>query len=184
MKNMKLTFSLTLVALSTLMVSAQAWQWGLRGGSINSMHPQSPQDFNNITQILTDPIGNIYTLGPVGSVGVEVNGYPLAAYSGYFPAASTDILLSSFKSDGTFRWAKVIGGEIHDYGHSLSVDQLGGVYISGRVNNVDPYQNYNPIHFDTDTILPRAVKSDTLGRIMFLVKYDWRINGCLPEPIP
>ncbi len=172
MKNMKLTFSLLVLMLSTLMVSGQAWQWGLRGGAINSMHPQKPHEFNNINNIVIDPVGNIYTLGPVGSVGLEVDGHPLVAYSGYFPAATTDILLSSFKPDGTFRWAKVIGGEIQDYGHSLSVDNTGGVYISGRVNNVDPYQNYNPIHFDTDTILPRAVKSDTLGRIMFLVKYD------------
>ncbi len=170
MQNMKLNFSLLVLTLSTLIVSGQAWQWGLRGGSVNTM--QNNTENNIITEMATDQAGNIYTLGIVGSVGLEVDGHPLTAYSSYFPAPTPDVLLSSFKPDGTFRWAKVIGGEINDYGHSLSVNKMGGVYVSGRVYNVDPYQNYNPIHFDTDTVLPRAVTTDTLGRIMFLVKYD------------
>ena len=172
MKNMKLTFSLTLVALSTLMVSAQAWQWGLRGGAINSMNPQRSQDFNNINHITTDQAGNIYTLGPVGSVGLQVDGHPLVAYSAYSPGSTTDILVSSFKPDGSFRWAKVIGGSSDDIGQSISTDNMGNVYVSGMVLNTPYNPPYNQLHFDTDTIIPHYTTTDSLQKIMFMIQYD------------
>ncbi|WP_417603509.1 T9SS type A sorting domain-containing protein [Owenweeksia hongkongensis] len=177
----KLLFFTIFISLISMPLSAQ-WQWAIRGGSVNSMNSNA-DDYNNINHITTDQAGNVYVLGQVGGAGLKVGSISLTAYSAFGIANTLDIVLSSFKSDGTYRWSKVIGGREGDLGYSLKTDANGHVYVSGRIRNVEDNPlgaQYTAVHFDTDTILPRipydsltsSKIQDTLNQRMFLIQYD------------
>jgi PKD repeat protein len=72
-----------------------------------------------------------------------------------------DILISSFKCDGTYRWSKDIGGTDNDIPIAIKIDTLGGVYITGQI-----YLNSSIGHFSTDTTVPLT------NRSVILIKYD------------
>ena len=169
------------------------WQWSIRGGSVNTFSRTT--DYNNVNHITTDQAGNVYILGQVGGAGLKVAEHSLTAYSDYGTYNSLDMVLSSFTSDGIYRWSKVIGGQLYDFGYALKADQNGSVYVTGRIANTDDNPVGLPntaVHFDTDTVLPKipydsnfSVLSDTLRKQMFLVKYD--TSGAfqwlrMPEP--
>ena len=169
------------------------WQWSIRGGSVNNL--QNANQYNNINQITTDQAGNVYILGQIGGAGVKVGNQSLNGYSSVSPGASLDVVLSSFTANGSYRWSKVIGGELGDYGHSLKTDKQGHVYVMGRIDN--PGETfvgvpYNAVHFDVDTILPKILIDslgvnylDSLQQSMFLVQYDTAgtLNWLrMPEP--
>ncbi len=46
-------------------------------------------------------------------------------------SGSTDIFIVNVKSDGSFMWAKGIGGVGDDYGYSIAVDTSGYIYVTG-----------------------------------------------------
>lgn len=156
------------------------WDWAIRGGSVNSFSRTT--DYNNVNHITTDEAGNVYILGQVGGAGVKVDSQSLNAYSGIYPSASLDIVLSSFTANGTYRWSKVIGGHLYDVGYALKTDNQGHVYVTGRIRNVNATvvgTPYNAVHFDTDTVLPKipidsltSVIEDTLNQSLFIVQYD------------
>lgn len=139
-------------------------------------------DYNNVNHITTDQSGNVYILGQVGGAGVKVDSQSLNSYSGIYPSASLDIVLSSFTSNGTYRWSKVIGGHLYDFGYALKTDNQGHVCVTGQILNVNATvvgTPYNAVHFDTDTILPKIpidsltqTIEDTLNQTMFIVQYD------------
>lgn len=152
------------------MAFSQGWQWGKLGGSAatNARH----RDYNNVIQIESDLNNNIYLLCRVGSLGLQVDGTPLLAYSKSGIGATSDILLTSFTSDGQYRWSKVIGGSETDLGHSLVVDSSGAVYVSGVMFNPTQSSSNTAVHFDSDTTLPSSGGSGIHQKIMFLAKYD------------
>lgn len=173
------TLSIKLILVSAILalpvVSSAQWQWSIRGGSANNLSISN--QYNNINKIATDQNGNVYILGKIGGAGVKVDNQNLTAYSNSGTGPSIDVILSSFTSNGNYRWSKVIGGEFYDFGYDLITDQLGNVYVTGAV--INPYETtvgvpYNAVHFDTDTILPKYPSNnpDTLRKQMFLVKYD------------
>lgn len=133
-------------------------------------------DYNNINRIITDQSGNIYIIGQVGGASLKVAEVPLSAYSDYGTSNSLDIVISSFKADGSHRWSKVIGGRGDDYAYDIKYDGGNGILVTGRVFNpaVDLNPTYQPVHFDMDTTLPQWTYSnpDTLRKQMFLIKYD------------
>jgi hypothetical protein len=56
-------------------------------------------------------------------------------------AGSWDIFVCKLDADGSFIWAKSIGGSADDEGYNLAVDDSGSVYYTGRIENtvdVDP----------------------------------------------
>lgn len=175
----KLLFLTIIFSLTSPTVVAQ-WQWSIRGGAVNTMLRTT--DYNNITDIETDASGNVYILAKTGGVGLKVANQSLTAYSSYGTYNSIDIVLSSFKADGTYRWSKVIGGHLYDFGYGLKLDQQGHVYVMGRIDNPGETMvgvPYTPVHFDTDTILPKIPIDalgidylDSLQQSMFLVQYD------------
>ncbi|AEV31182.1 hypothetical protein Oweho_0160 [Owenweeksia hongkongensis DSM 17368] len=169
----KLLFlTITFLLISPTIVAQ--WQWAIRGGSVNTMDRTT--DYNNINRIITDQSGNIYILGQVGGASLKVAEVPLNAYSDFGTSNSLDIVISSFKSDGSHRWSKVIGGRGDDYAYDIKYDGGNGILVTGRVFNpaVDLNPSYQPVHFDMDTILPQwtYLNPDTLRKQMFLIKYD------------
>src|ERR1035437_10952072 len=89
------------------MVYAQSWQWGKRGGSSDAGSGGSDE---TVIDMATDQHGNIYVLSQVMQTGLSVDGHAITGW-GYY-----DILISSFKCDGTYRWSKDLGGNSDDYG--------------------------------------------------------------------
>ncbi len=132
--------------------TAQNFLWGRSGGSSD---PSQGADDETVTDIATDRNGNVYILAPSLTAGRNVAGNPLPSY-GY-----CDIVLSSFRPDGTFRWAKVIGGSDDDLPKGLQTDAKDGVYICAAVSS-----NSSPGHIDADATLAQNYQ------FFLLVKYD------------
>lgn len=186
--------SILLLCLLTHVGYAQ-WDWSIRGGSSNLMQSQI-REYSNINCIETDQAGNVYLLAVVGGGGIKVAQQSLTGYSELGIAASADILLSSFTAEGDYRWSKVIGGQLSDFGYAMEADSLGNIYVTGYIENplsstIGPPTS--AVHFDTDTVLPKVPEDsatgylilDTLRQSMFLVKYDTAGNFQwldLPEP--
>ncbi len=49
-------------------------------------------------------------------------------------AGSDDIFLAKYDSNGAIKWAKSAGGTSSDEGHSIAVDKIGNVYLTGFFN--------------------------------------------------
>jgi hypothetical protein len=85
--------------------------------------------YSNFSEdIVADKSGNIYLLGGFeGTVDFDpsISTYTLSE------AGSVDIFLCKFNSNGNFMWAKGIGGQGTDYGHSMAIDQECNIYATG-----------------------------------------------------
>lgn len=141
--------------LLSAVYAQQQWQWGKRAQ-------------NRTQEIAVDNKGNVYALWAIGSQA-NVDGHPIPS-NGY-----TDIGITSFRCDGTYRWTKVIGTASPDGGFGLATDTLGGVYILGNIGSSD----VNSIYVDDDATLPPTMKK------LMLLKYDTAGNYLwqrMPEP--
>lgn len=139
---LRLFFALFLFLHTPSLLSAQTWQWGKRA--------QNPTK-----EIATDKNGNIYALWAVGAQ-CNIDGHPIAS-NGY-----TDIGITSFRCDGTYRWTKVIGGASPDAGFGIATDTSGGLYVLGMNGS----QGASTCYVDDDTTF-----TPTMRQIM-LLKYD------------
>lgn len=151
--NKKLFFT-ALSLLFTIYCNAQSWQWGKRGGSFSA--PVSAGFDETAADIATDRNGNIYILSDVWSPGLDIDGHAKSGYGG------RDILLSSFKCDGTYRWSKILGGAQDDKSAAVKTDSSGGVYISGYL-----ISNASSLHIDAD-----STWAGGLNKTLFLAKFD------------
>ncbi len=81
--------------------------------------------------ISLDAAGNVYTTG--GFVGkVDFNFSPAPADTFFLQTAgNTDIFVCKLDAQGSFVWAKSMGGSGADAGYSLAINPAGGVYITG-----------------------------------------------------
>jgi hypothetical protein len=132
--------------------NAQNFLWGRSGGS--SDPTQGPDD-ETVRDMAVDKNGNVYVLTIAQSTNRNVAGHPLSSFG------NSDIVLASFKPDGNFRWAKVVGSSSIDDAFNLAIDNNGGVYFTGSVLNND-----NPGHVDADATLAKT------NQRQILVKYD------------
>ena len=83
--------------------------------------------------IKSDAAGNAYTTGRFdGTVDFDPNAgvYNLTTFGSY------DICVSKLDPLGNFLWAKQMGGSGFDEGHSIFVDNIGNVYITGAFNGI------------------------------------------------
>ena len=150
--NKRIYLIMVMLLATSLLTNAQTWQWGKRGGSAEA-GTGGPDE--TVVDMATDPKGNIYVLSKVLQTSLNTDGHSVTGYG------NQDILLSSFKCDGTYRWSKDIGGNSTDIPTAIKTDTLGGVYLIGYV-----FLNSSICHISTDTTLP--ITNQTL----LLVKYD------------
>jgi len=137
---------------------AQNWRYGKRGGSADPTSIAGHPPDEDVFDMATDNNGNVYVLASVMQTSLNVDGHALTGY-GYH-----DVLIYSFKCDGTFRWVKLIGAAGDDLPYTLSVDKLGGVYVT-FLSNID-YSPHASAEIGGDTTLLYTDKS------FFMVKYD------------
>lgn len=133
---------ITFLSVPLLLQAQQQWQWGKRAQ-------------NYTKEIAVDGKGNSYVLWAIGSQA-NVDGHPVATNG------STDIGITSFRCDGTYRWTKVIGTSSPDAGFGLATDTLGGLYILGHIGS----SNASNIYIDDDTTMNPTMKK------LMLLKYD------------
>jgi len=149
----------TILFLSFFMFSfvttkAQSWQWGIRGGSAET-YSAGPDE--TVVDMATDPAGNVYVLSEVLQTGLNVDGNSVTGWG------VQDILITSFRCDGTYRWSKDIGGSSDDVPMALKTDTLGGVYVTGVLATY-----FITIHVDADTSWP----SGSSYKNLFIAKFD------------
>ncbi len=162
----KLLFTCMLLVAGWSYGQAQSWQWGKGGGSADA---GSGGPDETVIDMAIDPHGNIYVLSTVWQTALRVDGHSLTGY-GY-----EDVLISSFKCDGTYRWSKNIGSNSQDIGRAIKTDTLGGVYVSGLLAC-----DYLTDHIDID-----STWSGRSYKFIFLLKYDTAGNYKwlrMPEP--
>src|SRR5688572_13130720 len=83
----------------SLSAQAQSWQWGARGGSSGNT---STDDEEFVKDIAVDKNGNIYVLANAGSqTGINIAGQAKTGMG------REDIVLASFRCNGTLRWIKI-----------------------------------------------------------------------------
>ncbi len=140
----------------TIPLHAQSWQWGKRGGSDGNFSV-SPGEF--VKDMATDRNGNIYVLANAGDIsGIDIAGQTKSGFSGY------DVILASFRCNGTLRWVKIMGGRYSDGGFAVCTDKANGVYVSvGLMRNLDA----RPVYIDSDTAI-----TDNKQKLLYLIKYD------------
>lgn len=147
--------TLFFLSLITLSAQTQQWQWGKRAQ-------------NRTKEMAIDSHGNTYVLWTLGSQA-NVDGHPVSVNG------STDIGITSFRCDGSYRWTKVIGTTSSDAGFGVGTDTLGGVYILAHIGS----GNASNIYIDDDDTLPPTMKK------LMLLKYDTTGNFLwqrMPEP--
>lgn len=121
---MKKIFLLSLfIFISQYLYAQQGWQWGKRGGSSTQAGTGVNETLHDIA---ADKNGNVYALSYVYNSSLNIDGIPVAGYGG------TDIMVSSFSCDGTYRWHKLIGANSGDYGVAIRTDTMGGVTLPDR----------------------------------------------------
>lgn len=161
-----------------LLLHSQSWQWGKRGGSLNQLNSERPEQTYFLT---TDSQKNIYGLSYVGASGLNIDGNVKTNHDGN-PFGPSDIALFSFSCNGTYRWSKIIGGNgANETVNAVCVDAQDNVYIAGRLGQCgDP--NYPP-RIDDDVVISQNPMD---CRPMFIAKYN--TNGVLqwikqPQPV-
>ena len=75
--------------------------------------------------IAVDSSGNIYTTG-------IFEGTATFGSTSLTSAGSADIFITKHNSDGTFAWARKMGGSSWDYGAGIGVDGSGNIYTTGE----------------------------------------------------
>jgi hypothetical protein len=92
--------------------------------------------------IAIDPSGNIYTTGEFKGTA---NFDPGNGVYNLNSAGGNDIFIQKLDTFGKFIWAKQIGGTLDDLGNSITIDQVGDVYITGQFSDtVDFAPSVNP----------------------------------------
>jgi hypothetical protein len=73
--------------------------------------------------IALDSGGNLYVMGYSGSTW----GAPLHAFAGYY-----DTFVANLDSDGGLQWNTFVGGDRHDQGYGITLDNGGNIYLTGE----------------------------------------------------
>ncbi len=173
----KFIFTITLVLIS-IIASAQSWQWGKRGGATDVLNVTGNLRQEEVYGIVTDSQKNIYILSTVGKNGLNIDGVIKTNYGDNNQL--TDVTLTSFACDGTYRWSKIIGGNGYDLVNAIQIDALDNIYIAGKFGSCGDAAY--PPRIENDVILSQTPIDCS---VIFLAKYN--SNGVLqwfkrPQP--
>jgi hypothetical protein len=93
-------------------------------------------NYDDVSGLKVDSSGNVYTTGTFsGTVdfdpGTGVSNLTSAGGNDAFISGGNDVFISKLNSDGSFAWAKSVGGTGSDNVSGLKVDSSGNVYTTG-----------------------------------------------------
>lgn len=102
-------------------LSAQSWVWAKSAGGAQKVESYS---------IAIDDWGNSYVTGWFEDSLKFGTDTVLKASIGSNQYAS-DIFIAKYDRNGSFIWARKVGGNTYDYGNGIATDKLGNVYVTG-----------------------------------------------------
>jgi hypothetical protein len=114
--------------------------------------------------IALDTAGNVYATGSFQFFADFGSSMTLNS------SGSEDVFVAKYDSLGNILWVKGMGGSSTDYGRSIAVDTLGGVYITGKFQgyaDFDPSAMAAPLYSNMSTDDIFIVKLDHNGN------YQW-----------
>ncbi|MBL7893195.1 MAG: SBBP repeat-containing protein [Bacteroidia bacterium] len=87
--------------------------------------------------ITNDNMGNVFAAGYSDSPN-----FPTISSGGYYQGTlnggiNVDVFILKFDNSGILLWATYYGGSSGDWGHSISMDAVGNIYITGRTASSD-----------------------------------------------
>lgn len=122
----------------------QQFKWVKGGGTTDAI--PSGRDDESVYYMCTDPNGNVYSLSVVGADPIKADTFSHSA-CGYH----TNILLTSYRCDGTMRWAKLINGSGINEPEGIVADNTGHIYVSGLFDHASGSHYFN-IGYDTSIV--------------------------------
>jgi hypothetical protein len=149
-------------------LSAQTFNWGIRGGS-------GGQDI--MRSISTDAKNNFYAIVmPVGTISVDS-----AGVSKTIPSyGNRDVLVIKYNCDSVFQWVIRIGGNLADGGAfalaRVVVDTSNNVYIHTSINgscNITSANGSNTVITSAGNLDALLIKANAAG----LVQWTTRVAG-------
>ncbi|MBS1528291.1 MAG: T9SS type A sorting domain-containing protein [Bacteroidetes bacterium] len=112
---------------------AQQYKWITGGGSTDEMTPSGL--WEKVSYMCTDGNGNVYATAIVGINDIRADtfymNHPYNIYS------TPNILLASYRCDGTMRWAKLFEAEYLAFSYGISYDDAGNIYCVGYMDGDD-----------------------------------------------
>lgn len=137
------------------LLTAQIWQWGIRGGGIADNN-NSGGGRETVIDMATDANGNLYTLARINAnATITINNQTITPQG-----TNGEILIVSTNCYGQIRWVKVLGGPQNETPIAVATDGANGIYIAGAMASGTKY-------FDTDTL-----QSNAIVKRFFIIKYD------------
>ncbi len=109
---------------------------------------------DNISNIVSDSMGNIYVAGTYYSLSLTIGSSVL------INSGESDGFLVKFNSNNTVEWARNIGTNLADVISGLGVDSSGNVYVSGH-SSLHPIYNVFVKKYDNNNNLLWEVSGTT-----------------------
>jgi hypothetical protein len=114
------------------------YSWAVRLADVSAVAGST----GNGNSIETDGAGNIYVTGNFANI-VDFNpGGGVSTLTAI--ATSADSYVLKLASDGTFIWARRMGGTFGDGGNALSVDGNGNVFVGGALGQSSGTYDFGP----------------------------------------
>src|SRR6185437_16935377 len=163
------TLCILLFSFSTI---AQDFKWLTGGGGTNGI--AFYYDVLEMTHYMcTDSHGNVYTISLVGDQNIKADTFYVSATHSTGSAGSIgseiNILLTSYKCDGTMRWARLLEDNGAGIISGLTYDGNGNIYVSGTSDGNDKYIADSLVDTSSSQF-GYLVRFDTLGNFKW-VKY-------------
>jgi len=152
-------FSFFFFLFSFSQVNAQNLQWAQRGGSAQNVGGGAIP-WEHADDIATDVNGNLYVLASVGGTAAQVAGQSKSGLG-----FGTNVVIASFRCDGSLRWWHLLSGYYDDAAYQLQVDKQDGVYLT--MSAFRYAQSTCLFKSDNDTL-----SNTKTNQVMHLIKYD------------
>ena len=140
----QIVFGFFLLTFGFLHSQAPSWQWALNGNCTTT---------DNGSAITTDINGNVYTTGYFYGSNLTLGTTTIVNAGNY------DVFISKHDNNGSFLWARKIGGAFDDVGNAITSDNSGNVFVCG-------YYTSNTLTIGSFTL------NNLGGTDMFIAKYD------------